>query len=118
MGEARRAHVGDIRGSLGGDPQSYDLSVSAETALKLGGPASYGSFGVEKRLEKIDEMLDLRGKRVLDLGCGNGCYTAELARRAASVCGVDLQRQHLKVFRQPIHACKRRGEFTLRFREL
>ena len=95
---------------LAGTRSRMDLSVSAETALKLGGPASYGSFGVEKRLEKIDEMLDLRGKRVLDLGCGNGCYTAELARRAASVCGVDLQRQHLKVFRQPIHRVQAAGE--------
>jgi len=40
--------------------------------------------------------------RVLDLGCGNGCYTAELARRAAYVCGVDLQMPHLKAFRQAI----------------
>src|SRR5215470_17418594 len=82
----------------------------AEGSLGLGGPAPYGSYGVKKRIEKIDELLDLKGKRVLDLGCGNGCYTAELARRAAFVCGVDLQRRHLKAFRQPILRVQATGE--------
>ncbi len=88
----------------------YEEVISARVSVQLGMPASYGSYGVEKRLEKIDETLDLKGKRVLDLGCGNGSYTAELARRAASVCGVDLQRQHLKAFRQPIHRVQAAGE--------
>ena len=77
---------------------------------KLGGPAAYGSYGVKKRVDKIDQMIDLKGMRVLDLGCGNGCYTAELARRAAFVCGVDLQMPHLKAFRQAIPRLQAAGE--------
>jgi len=88
----------------------YEEVLSAKSSVRLGTPASYGSYGVEKRLEKIDEMLDLRGKRVLDLGCGNGSYTAELARRAGFVCGMDLQMQHLKAFRQPIYRVQAAGE--------
>ena len=32
---------------------------------------------------------DVSGKRVLDLGCGEGAYTRELARRGARVTGID-----------------------------
>ena len=78
--------------------------------IALGGPASYGSYAVQKRMESIDETVDLAGKRVLDLGCGNGCYTIELARRAASVCGVDIQMPHLRSFRQPIPRVQAAGE--------
>jgi len=88
----------------------YEEVTSERASVRLGTPASYGSYGVEKRIEKIDEMLDLRGKCVLDLGCGNGSYTAELAPRASFVCGVDLQMQHLQAFRQPIHRVQAAGE--------
>src|SRR3989442_13165641 len=77
-------------------------NASGAKALKLGGPASYGSYAVSKRMGKIDKTLDLRGMRVLDLGCGNGCYPAELARRAESVCGIDIQMPHLQAFREAI----------------
>ena len=88
----------------------YEEVISQRVSARLGGPASYGSYGVKKRIEKIDEMLDLKGKRVLDLGCGNGCYTAELERRAASVCGLDIQWPHLKAFRRPIPRVQAAGE--------
>jgi SAM-dependent methyltransferase len=83
---------------------------SPRAPIALGGPASYGSFAVKKRMGKIDEILDLKGKRVLDLGCGNGCYTAELALRAACVCGVDIQISNLKAFRQSIPRVQGAGE--------
>lgn len=83
---------------------------SARACSFLGGPAAYGSYAVTKRMAKIDETMDLRGKSVLDLGCGNGCYTAELARRAEFVCGVDLQIEHLSAFRRPIPRVQAAGE--------
>src|SRR5256884_1382271 len=85
-------------------------NASDINAIKLGGPASYGSYAVEKRMSKIDKTLDLRGMRVLDLGCGNGCYTAELARRAEFVCGIDLHMPHLQVFQEAIPRVQGRGE--------
>jgi len=47
---------------------------------------------------RIDETLELNGKRVLD----TGCFAAKLARRAAYVCRVDIQMPHSEVFRQSI----------------
>jgi exopolysaccharide biosynthesis WecB/TagA/CpsF family protein len=116
MGEAGRAFARTQTWEKRADRMSklYEEVLNVRASARLGTPASYGSHGVKKRIEKIDEMLDLRGKSVLDLGCGNGCYTAELARQAASVCGVDIQRQHLKAFRQPLPRVQAAGE-TLPF---
>ena len=63
---------------------------------RFGRPAEYGSYGVTKRLEKIDQAFSLAGMRLLDLGCGNGSYTLELSRRAAWTCGLDVQFNLLK----------------------
>ena len=38
----------------------------------------------------LDARLGLRGKRVLDLGCGPGLYTTRMARRGAQVTGLDF----------------------------
>src|SRR3989442_5485894 len=85
-------------------------NTSGVNAIKLGGPASYGSYAVSKRIEKIDQILDLRGMRVLDLGCGNGCYTQELAQRAESVFGIDLYMPQLRAFRVAISPLQGSGE--------
>jgi exopolysaccharide biosynthesis WecB/TagA/CpsF family protein len=88
----------------------YEEAVGERVSSRLGMPAAYGSYGVKKRLHRIDETIDLRGMRILDLGCGNGSYTAEFARRAAYVCGVDRQMPHLKAFREPIPRVQAAGE--------
>ena len=43
---------------------------------------------------------DLHGKRVLDLGCGEGGYARELCRRGANVVGVDGSARLVEVARQ------------------
>ena len=112
LGEAGRAYAETQTWEKRAEWMSglYHEVRSARTSPKLGGPAAYGSYGVKKRVDKIDQTIDLKGMRVLDLGCGNGCYTAELARRAAYVCGVDLQMPHLKAFRQAIPRLQAAGE--------
>nr|WP_272877284.1 class I SAM-dependent methyltransferase [Neoroseomonas eburnea] len=47
---------------------------------------------IAERLERrlILELLgDVRGRRILDLGCGDGDFAIELARRGADVTGID-----------------------------
>lgn len=42
------------------------------------------------RLDYIDARAGLRGKRVLDVGCGGGLLSEAMAKRGASVTGIDL----------------------------
>ena len=49
------------------------------------------------RLDYIDGIAGLRGKRVLDVGCGGGILAETMAARGARVMGVDLAEKPLKV---------------------
>jgi len=49
------------------------------------------------RLDYIDGIAGLRGRRVLDVGCGGGILTEAMAARGARVTGIDLADKPLKV---------------------
>ncbi len=49
------------------------------------------------RLDWIDGMARLQGKRALDIGCGGGILSDAMARRGANVLGIDLASKALKV---------------------
>jgi len=49
------------------------------------------------RLQWIDEMAGLLGKRALDVGCGGGILSEGMAARGAEVTGIDLSDKALKV---------------------
>ena len=49
------------------------------------------------RLDYIDGIAGLRGKRVLDVGCGGGILAEAMAARGARVTGIDLAEKPLKV---------------------
>ena len=49
------------------------------------------------RLDWIDSLAPLAGKRVLDVGCGGGILADSMARRGADVLGIDLAAKPLKV---------------------
>ena len=49
------------------------------------------------RLDWIDSLVGLSGKRVLDVGCGGGILSDSMARRGADVTGIDLATKALKV---------------------
>ncbi|HKO66972.1 MAG TPA: bifunctional 2-polyprenyl-6-hydroxyphenol methylase/3-demethylubiquinol 3-O-methyltransferase UbiG, partial [Burkholderiaceae bacterium] len=54
------------------------------------------------RLQWIDQLASLAGKRVLDVGCGGGVLTEAMAQRNAHVIGIDLAGKSLSVAR--LHA--------------
>ncbi len=83
----------------------------------------YGLFleGTEELPERIEEALaaagDLRGRWVLDIGCGRGELVCGAARRGASAVGIDyaqaaieLSRERLAALEEPL---RERVEFRL-----
>ena len=49
------------------------------------------------RLNYIDKAVTLKGKTVLDVGCGGGILSESMADRGAKVTGIDLGEKALKV---------------------
>ena len=49
------------------------------------------------RLEWINAIAPVTGKRVLDVGCGGGILAEAIARKGATVTGIDLSEKALKV---------------------
>ncbi len=49
------------------------------------------------RLEYIDSIAGLSGKKVLDVGCGGGILAESMAAKGADVTGIDMGETNLKV---------------------
>ena len=67
------------------------------------------------RLDWIDRHAPLRGKRVLDVGCGGGILAEAMARHGAEVLGIDLGTRVLRVAQ--LHALEA-GIATVSYREV
>lgn len=67
------------------------------TPVSTGKPAEYGDFVLGRRLEIIDAMGGLSGRRLLDVGCGNGAQTLRVLDRFDEVVGLDVVATHLQV---------------------
>lgn len=60
------------------------MGLGKSTAL------SANDYAVKSRFELIHKYSNLQGKRILDIGCGNGVYSIEMAKYASSVIGIDI----------------------------
>jgi trans-aconitate methyltransferase len=58
------------------------------------------SFVPRLAADLVDLLGPRPGERVLDLGCGTGTLTAEIARRGATVVGVDASAEMIEAARQ------------------
>lgn len=67
------------------------------------------------RLGWIDQLAALAGKQVLDVGCGGGILSDSMARKGATVLGIDLATKALKVAQ--LHALEA-GTPNIQFREV
>jgi 2-polyprenyl-6-hydroxyphenyl methylase/3-demethylubiquinone-9 3-methyltransferase len=64
------------------------------------------------RLSWIDQAGGLRGKRVLDVGCGGGILSEAMAARGAEVTGIDLSDKALEIAR--LHLLESGNQVTYR----
>ena len=60
------------------------------------------------RLDWIQNLIPLKGLRVLDVGCGGGILADAMARKGANVLGIDLAGKALKVAQ--LHALEAQTE--------
>ncbi len=67
------------------------------------------------RLDWIDQRASVRGKRVVDIGCGGGILSDAMARRGADVLGIDLASKALRV--ASLHALEA-GTAGIQYREI
>ena len=65
------------------------------------------------RLDYIDRKVGLRGKRVLDAGCGGGILAESMAVRGATVTGIDLGEKLLSVARLHMFESGRQVDYRL-----
>jgi tRNA (mo5U34)-methyltransferase len=70
--------------------------------------------------QQIEPFLpgDLNGWRVLDVGCNAGFYSFELARRGASVLGIDVDPHYLAQARWAVREMGLEGQVELRQMEV
>jgi SAM-dependent methyltransferase len=85
------------------DPRWYDGFFEAEGYHRLA-----RADEAERTRDEVDfvlERLELEpGARVLDLACGRGRHSIELARRGFRVTGVDLSPRSLELAHEAVHA--------------
>ncbi|WP_159943387.1 MULTISPECIES: bifunctional 2-polyprenyl-6-hydroxyphenol methylase/3-demethylubiquinol 3-O-methyltransferase UbiG [unclassified Nocardiopsis] len=64
--------------------------------------SAFGSRGVTRRIGALARHLPFHGDRLLDVGCGDGTYTVELAGGYVRVDAVDLEPDRLNAFARRI----------------
>ncbi len=70
-------------------------AATTPDAARLGNPSFVWRRGQERRLEFIERHSPLRGRLVLDLGCGLGEYVRAFARQGACAIGCDIEASRL-----------------------
>jgi SAM-dependent methyltransferase len=68
-------------------------STSPDTRAARGEPSYVWRAGQERRFQMVRRWTGLAGRRVLDVGCGVGMYTAAFLRETPHVFGVEVERE-------------------------
>ncbi|WP_017570266.1 class I SAM-dependent methyltransferase [Nocardiopsis halotolerans] len=64
--------------------------------------SALGPRGVVKRVGAVSRQLPAHGDRLLDVGCGDGTYTVEMAGGYVRVDAIDLEPERLNTFAERI----------------
>jgi SAM-dependent methyltransferase len=66
---------------------------NTEKTAERGNPSYVWREGQERRLAMIQRYVDLKDKRILDIGCGVGMYTSAFMRYTPHVFGVEIEQE-------------------------
>jgi ubiquinone/menaquinone biosynthesis C-methylase UbiE len=81
--------------------------------FELGKPSLIFGPGQKKRLSLIKKYVDLKGKRILDVGCGIGVWSRAFSKEGAEVFGIDIDEGNIeeaKKLVKEINFCVGRAE--------
>ena|ERR1700679_1219667 len=94
------------------DPQSYGFVVKDK--VRIGGGDTAAPRNLAKRVALLESAVSLRGRRVLDVGCGAGENVEALAERGADAAGVELNPERVSQYlqRHPLRQRVMRGDLT------
>ncbi|MBN1261318.1 MAG: class I SAM-dependent methyltransferase [Anaerolineae bacterium] len=67
------------------------MTFSEEKTAERGNPSFVWRAGQERRLALVRRLVSLEGRRVLEVGCGIGMYTAAFQRFTPDVYGIDVE---------------------------
>jgi SAM-dependent methyltransferase len=70
--------------------------ATTDKRATLGHPSQVWTRGLERRLDLLRRHVDLRGKRILDLGCGVGAFVRRLREFSPRVYGVDIDAENVR----------------------
>lgn len=82
---------------LGGiQPWNHNFILPEGVETRPGTQVSHGKNLVKlKRLKPLFDLLDLDGKKVLDMGCNEGFFSLEMASSGADVTGIDIDEKRI-----------------------
>ena len=69
--------------------------AAADKRATLGHPSQIWTPGLERRLGLMRRYVDLRDKRILDIGCGVGAFVRRLREFSPHVYGVDIDAERV-----------------------
>ena len=77
-------------------PWNHNFILPEGVETRPGNQVSHGKNLVKlKRLKPLFDLLDLKGKKVLDMGCNEGFFSLEMASSGADVNGIDIDEKRI-----------------------
>ena len=77
-------------------PWNHNFILPHGVQTRPGNQTSHGKNNVKlERLKPIFDLLELSGKRVLDMGCNEGFFSLEMASQGAEVTGIDIDEKRI-----------------------
>ena len=67
-----------------------------DTIAERGKPSMVFGEGQSRRVELVKRFTNLKGKKILDLGCGIGTFSQAFYLEGAKVVGIDIEEEYLK----------------------
>ncbi|MDD3289161.1 MAG: methyltransferase domain-containing protein [Alphaproteobacteria bacterium] len=78
-------------------PWNHNISLPDGLETRPGHQTSHGKNLVKiKRLRPLFEMIGLKGKAVIDVGCNEGFFSLEMAKEGARVIGLDIDEHRIE----------------------